>query len=64
MRIEYKILWVEDEKNWYKEAKGLLQDYLEDLGFILKSKLCKTFDDVEIEYNLNQLKEYDILFII
>ncbi len=63
MRIEYKILWVEDEKNWYEESKDLIGDYLEDLGFIIESKHCKTFEEVKSEHSLNQLKEYDLLLV-
>lgn len=63
MRIEYKILWVEDEKTWYEDTKGLISDYLEDMGFVVDSKLCKTFDEVKTEYSLNQLKEYDLLLV-
>ncbi len=63
MRIEYRILWVEDQKNWYDDSKGLLEDYLNDLGFLLKSKLCKSFDEVKEEFGRNQLKEYDLLLV-
>ncbi len=63
MRIEYKILWVEDEKTWYEDTKGLISDYLEDMGFVVDSKLCKTFDEVKTEYSLNQLKDYDLLLV-
>jgi hypothetical protein len=63
MRIDYKILWVEDVKTWYEDSKGLIEDYLDDLGFVIESKHCKTFDDVKEEYALNQLKDYDILFV-
>ena len=63
MRIEYKILWVEDVKTWYEDSKGLIGDYLDDLGFVIESKHCKTFDDVKEEYALNQLKDYDLLLV-
>lgn len=63
MRIEYKILWVEDEKGWYKDSKGLIEDYLDELGFVLVSKYCKTFEEVKTEHSLNQLKEYDLLLV-
>ena len=63
MRIEYKILWVEDEKGWYDEAQGLIGDYLEDLGFIIDSKHCKTFEEVKSEHSINQLKDYDLLLV-
>ena len=63
MRITYKVLWVEDQKEWYEETKGLIEDYLYELGFILEPKLCKSFDEVKEEFSKNQLKEYDLLLI-
>lgn len=63
MRIEYKILWVEDVEDWFKDSKGLLDDFLENLGFVSTVRFCKSFKEVEEEYSLNQLKEYDIVFV-
>lgn len=63
MRIEYKILWVEDVKSWYKDNFELAEEYLEDLGFKLTAKLCKNFDEVKQEYDRNKLKEYDLLLV-
>lgn len=63
MRIEYKILWVEDVKSWYEGSRDLASEYLDDLGFRLTSKLCKTFNEVKAEFELNQLKEYDLLLV-
>jgi len=63
MRIEYRILWVEDVKTWYDESKELIGDYLDDLGFVIKSKNCVNFDDVKKEHSLNQLKDYDLLLV-
>lgn len=63
MRIKYRILWVEDNKTWYEDALGLTSDYLEDKGFLVESKHCKTFEEVEAEHTLNQLKYYDLLLV-
>ena len=63
MRIDYKILWVEDEKSWYKTTFELFRDYLEELGFILDSKRCENIDEVKAEIAINQLKEYDLLLV-
>lgn len=63
MRIEYKVLWVEDVKSWYEGSRDLASDYLDDLGFKLSSKLCKNFNEVKDEFELNQLKEYDLLLV-
>ncbi|MEO9512739.1 MAG: hypothetical protein ABJN84_16030 [Flavobacteriaceae bacterium] len=63
MRIEYKILWIEDVKSWYKDNFELAEEYLDDLGFKLVSKLCKNFDEVKQEYDINKLKDYDLLLV-
>ena len=63
MRIEYNVLWVEDEDSWYETTKELFSDTLEDLGFKLVPKQCKTFDEVKAEITLNNLKDYDLLLV-
>jgi hypothetical protein len=63
MRIEYNILWVEDEDSWYETTKELFSDTLDDLGFKLVPKQCKTFDEVKEEIDRNYLKDYDLLLV-
>lgn len=63
MRIEYNILWVEDEDSWYETTKELFSDTLEDLGFKLVPTQCKTFEEVKEEIDRNCLKEYDLLLV-
>lgn len=63
MRIEYKILWVEDDKSWYNTTLELFEGILDDLGFKLKSKKCENIDEVKAEVALNKLKEYDLLLV-
>lgn len=63
MRIEYKILWVEDDKSWYGTTLELFTEILDDLGFKLESKKCENIDDVKAEISLNKLKEYDMLLV-
>lgn len=63
MNIEYKILWVEDDKSWYATTKELFSDIVEDLGFKLESKKCENIDEVKDEISLNHLREYDMLLV-
>ncbi len=63
MRIEYKILWVEDDTSWYGTTKELFTDSLEDLGFKLIPKRCKTFDDVKKIIETDGLKEFDLVLV-
>jgi len=63
MRIEYRILWVEDDKSWYKTTRELFSDTLEDLGFKLISVKCENIDQVKDEVAKNSLKDYDLLLV-
>lgn len=63
MRLEYRILWVEDNKSWYETTKELFTDTLDELGFKLVSMKCENIDEVKAEINKNWLKEYDLLLI-
>jgi len=63
MRIEYRILWVEDDKSWYETTKELFEDMLSDLGFNLICKRCENINDVKNEVDDNKLEAYDLLLI-
>lgn len=63
MRLEYRILWVEDNKSWYETTKELFTDALDELGFKLVSKKCENIDEVKAETAKNWLKEYDLLLV-
>jgi CheY-like chemotaxis protein len=63
MRINYNLLWVEDNKNWYSTTKELFEDLMNDLGFKLTSKNCKNFNEVNEEIQKNNLKPYDLLLV-
>lgn len=63
MKIEYNILWVEDEESWYETTEQLFEETLDDLGFKLNSKRCESIDEVKVEVGKNNLSSYDILLI-
>jgi hypothetical protein len=63
MRIEYKILWVEDDQSWYDTTKELFTETLDDLGFKLISKRCESIEEVKTEVKDNNLEEYDLLLV-
>ncbi len=63
MRIEYNILWVEDDNSWYKTTSALFLDVLEDLGFRLNCKRCTNLDEVKEEVRINNLQDYDMLLV-
>ena len=63
MRLEYNILWVEDDSSWYETTLQLFKDTLEELGFKLIAKQCKGFDEVKSEIEENYLKDYDLFLV-
>lgn len=63
MTIEYKVLWVEDDKSWYETTEELFSDSLDELGFKLISKRCENIDEVKLEIEENGLKDYDLLLV-
>jgi len=63
MRIEYKILWVEDNKSWFDTMEELCEDFLDDLGFKIECNRFVNYNEVEAEIELNNLKEYDLLLV-
>lgn len=63
MRINYNLLWVEDNKSWYGTQKELFEGLMDDLGFKLNCKNCKTLNEVNEEIQKNNLKPYDLLLV-
>lgn len=63
MRINYNLLWVEDNKGWYETSKELFEGLMDDLGFKLNCKNCKNLKDVNEEIQKNNLKPYDLLLV-
>lgn len=63
MRINYNILWVEDNRGWYETTKELFEELMEDLGFKLNSKNCRNLKEVNDEIHTNNLKPYDLLLV-
>jgi hypothetical protein len=63
MRINYNLLWIEDEQSWYDTTLELFTQNLEDHGFNLIPTKCKNFDEIEDLIKLDGLKKYDLLLI-
>lgn len=63
MKINYNILWVEDDASWYKTTCELFSDNLEEQGFNLVPKRCVNFDEVKEINKDDGLKKFDILLI-
>jgi hypothetical protein len=63
MRLNYYILWVEDDDSWYKTASELFSDTIIDYGFNPIIERKKSFDEVVNEIVDNGLKKFDIFLI-
>ena len=57
MRLKYKILWIENEKDWVESIEDQIQEYLEDLGFVYEKKLISK-EEKNIDYN-----DYDLILM-
>jgi len=65
MRIDYKILWFEDEKKWYESTSEFIKEFLEEKGFnmtvnwqengdnIAELIADNDFDIILVDYNLS-----------
>lgn len=56
MRIEYRILWIDDSKEWVESILEYIEAYLDNLGFTLR---C----DVIPKYEERDLFQYDIVAV-
>jgi len=64
MRLEYKILWIEDEIKSIRGNKRVIQRYLENTkGFVSNIRVIETFDEFEKDIGYANLKEYDLLLV-
>lgn len=57
MKLKYKILWIENEKDWVESIEDQIQEYLEDLGFIYERTLIGK-EEKNIDYN-----NYDLILM-
>lgn len=57
MRIKYKILWIENEKDWVESIEDQIQDYLSDLGFEYDRKLIDK-EEKGVNYS-----DYDLILM-
>ncbi|MFT3823999.1 MAG: hypothetical protein QM731_08760 [Chitinophagaceae bacterium] len=63
MKLNYYILWVEDDTSWFDTTAELLSDTIKDYGFHPKIERKKSLDEVVEELVSNGLKKYDIFLI-
>ena len=60
MRLEYKILWFEDEEKWFNSIFPFISDYFDEIGFDLVIK--RQGDDSNIDKCINEY-ECDLILM-
>lgn len=63
MRIQYEILWVEDDNNWYEETKEIIKDTVDDLGFKMNCTNIQSFDRFKELIENDGLQKFDLLLV-
>ncbi|HIP36506.1 MAG TPA: hypothetical protein EYG85_06595 [Crocinitomix sp.] len=64
MTLDYKILWIDDREEFFKNHKSYLEEYLEDLGFEANIKTYGSFAEFEEkEKEASHQKVYDLFLI-
>lgn len=63
MKINYYILWVEDDDSWFSTTSELLNETILELGFQPVISRKKSLDEVTAELAKSGLQNYDILLI-
>jgi len=63
MNINYNILWVENEPEWYKDTKESVEYILKEEGFKLKCTYKSTMKEIDELFLRNGLKNFDLILI-
>jgi hypothetical protein len=63
MKINYQILWVEDDPSWYNTTLELLKNTLEEEGFELISERKSNIDEIRTMVANDGLQKYDMLLV-
>lgn len=63
MKLEYKILWVEDNPKSIRRDKRKISEYIEELGFICGIQEINNFSSFEKDIRYINTSEYDLLLI-
>jgi len=63
MRLEYKILWIEDNPTSIKRDKRKTIEYIESLGFQCSIKDIIDFKTFEVDIGYENTKHYDLLLV-
>lgn len=63
MRIQYEILWVEDDNNWYEDTKEIIRDTVDEVGFKMNCTNIQSFDKFKELIEVDGLQKFDLLLV-
>jgi hypothetical protein len=63
MKINYQILWIEDDLSWYDTVLELFKNTLEEDGFELISERKSNINEIKAMVDNNGLQKYDMLLV-
>lgn len=63
MKLNYYVLWVEDDNSWFETTSELFSNIISEYGFNPQIERKKSLDEVVSEMQTNGLKNYDIFLI-
>lgn len=63
MKLNYYLLWVEDDDSWFKDTSELFEMTINDYGFHAIIERKKTLTEVKEEIAKNNLKKFDVFLI-
>ena len=63
MKLNYYVLWIEDDNSWFDTTSQLFEEIIISYGFNPKIERKKSLDEVADELKNNGLKKYDIFLI-
>ncbi|AEW86334.1 hypothetical protein FCOL_07575 [Flavobacterium columnare ATCC 49512] len=63
MKLNYYLLWVEDDDSWFKDTSELFEMTINDYGFNTIIERKKTLSEVKEEIAKDNLKKFDVFLI-
>ncbi|WP_020603694.1 response regulator [Spirosoma spitsbergense] len=63
MRLDYNILWIEDDHEWLDTTKKLFEESVDDLGFRLNPTSFKDGDKIDELVIQNGFADFDLILV-
>jgi len=63
MRLDYRILWIENDSDWQESTEDMIKDSLSELGYIIKTTPYKDYQEFIENTDVKNYKSYDLILI-